>query len=77
MIRPATADDSAAIETIVQAAYAPYIERIGRKPGPMQEDYPQLVEDGGVHVLDHAGQGARFGAALRDCWVRWCAGAGK
>ena len=23
-------------------------------------------------LLDHAGQGARFGAALRECWRRWC-----
>ena len=28
-------------------------------------------------LLDHAGQAARFGAALRDCWARWCAAAGK
>lgn len=55
MMRPATADDVAAIEAIVDAAYSPYIERIGRKPGPMLEDYRQLVEAGGVHVLDNAG----------------------
>jgi len=24
-------------------------------------------------LLDHAGQGARFGAAVRACWVAWCA----
>lgn len=24
-------------------------------------------------LLDHAGQSARFGAALRDCWAEWCA----
>lgn len=55
-IRPATADDVAVIEAIVHVAYAPYIERIGREPGPMLEDYRQLVEAGGVHVLDNAGQ---------------------
>lgn len=54
-MRPATADDVAAIEAIVEAAYSPYITRIGRKPGPMLEDYGQLVEAGGVHVLDNAG----------------------
>ncbi|WP_448652097.1 GNAT family N-acetyltransferase [Pseudomonas fluorescens] len=56
MMRPATADDVAAIEAIVEAAYSPYIERIGRKPGPMLEDYQQLVEAGGVYVLDNAGK---------------------
>ncbi len=25
-------------------------------------------------LLDHAGQAARFGAALRECWAGWCAG---
>lgn len=24
-------------------------------------------------LLDHAGQAARFGAALRQCWAQWCA----
>jgi predicted O-linked N-acetylglucosamine transferase (SPINDLY family) len=23
-------------------------------------------------LLDHAGQAARFGAALRECWKTWC-----
>jgi GNAT superfamily N-acetyltransferase len=56
MMRPATVEDVAAIEAIVQAAYSPYIERIGRPPGPMLEDYRQLIEAGGVHVLDNAGR---------------------
>lgn len=55
MLRPATANDVAAIEAIVDAAYSPYIARIGRKPGPMLEDYRQLVEAGEVQVLDNAG----------------------
>ncbi|MFL1389788.1 GNAT family N-acetyltransferase [Pseudomonas tritici] len=54
MMRPATVHDAAAIEAIVQAAYSPYIARIGRKPGPMLEDYRQRVEAGGVHVLENA-----------------------
>lgn len=27
-------------------------------------------------LLDHAGQAARFGAALRECWAEWCRRAG-
>lgn len=65
MMRPATSHDVAAIEAIVQAAYAPYIERIGRKPGPMLEDYHQQVEAGGVHVLEHGGRVRGF-IVLRD-----------
>lgn len=56
MLRPATPHDVAAIEAIVEAAYSPYIERIGRKPGPMLEDYGRRVKGGGVHVLDNDGQ---------------------
>ncbi|WP_426134636.1 GNAT family N-acetyltransferase [Pseudomonas sp. PWP3-1b2] len=55
-IRVATAGDVASIEAIVEAAYTPYIERIGRKPGPMLEDYRQLVEAGSVSVLDNMGK---------------------
>jgi GNAT superfamily N-acetyltransferase len=66
MLRPATAHDVAAIEAIVQAAYSPYIARIGRQPGPMLEDYRQLISAGGVHVLDNAGQVQGFIILLQD-----------
>ncbi|WP_426127453.1 GNAT family N-acetyltransferase [Pseudomonas sp. DWP1b1] len=66
MMRPATADDVAAIEAIAQAAYSPYIERMGRKPGPMLEDYRQLVQAGGVHVLENAGNVQGFIILLDD-----------
>jgi len=50
-IRPATVDDIAAIERIVADAYTPYVQRIGATPGPMLDDYPARVAQGGVHVL--------------------------
>lgn len=34
-LRPASAQDSAALTACVCAAYLPYIDRIGRQPGPM------------------------------------------
>lgn len=55
MIRPATPDDLREIEAVVHAAYSPYIARIGKEPGPMQDDYASLIEQGHVHVLDDGG----------------------
>ena len=51
IIRPATLEDIAQIEAIVEAAYSPYIERIGRKPAPMLDDYASQVLARRVHVL--------------------------
>ena len=54
-IRPARAEDRAAIEQIVAAAYARYVPRIGRKPAPMDADYAALIARARVHVLDEDG----------------------
>jgi ribosomal protein S18 acetylase RimI-like enzyme len=50
-IRIASIADCRAVEAIVQAAYAPYAPRIGRKPGPMLDDYPRLIREKRVYVL--------------------------
>ena len=49
-IRRAAAADVVAVEQIVAAAYAPYVSRIGTRPGPMLDDYAALVADGVVWV---------------------------
>ena len=49
-IRPAIAEDVAAIEAIVERAYGVYVERIGMRPGPMEDDYGERVEAGLVSV---------------------------
>jgi ribosomal protein S18 acetylase RimI-like enzyme len=54
-LRPATRDDLAAAKEIVRAAYSHYIVRIGRKPGPMLDDYAALIGDGRVHVAERHG----------------------
>ena len=56
MIRLAIAADRAAVKAIVRAAYAPYVPRIGREPGPMGDDYAALIQSGRVHVLTHEGR---------------------
>jgi ribosomal protein S18 acetylase RimI-like enzyme len=52
MIRPAVAADRTAVEAIVHEAYAVYIDRIGKPPGPMLDDYGALIAAGAVSVLD-------------------------
>ena len=54
-IRIATADDRAAVEAIVKAAYSHYVPRSGREPGPMGDDYAVLIRAEQVHVIDSAG----------------------
>jgi ribosomal protein S18 acetylase RimI-like enzyme len=51
MIRPARLDDRTEIEAIVDAAYEKYIERIGKPPAPMLDDYTKLINVGAVSVL--------------------------
>jgi ribosomal protein S18 acetylase RimI-like enzyme len=51
-IRHAGPADQVAVEAIVGAAYSIYIERIGKPPGPMLDDYGGLIEADAVHVLD-------------------------
>src|SRR5205814_3098336 len=55
-IRPANPDDVPAIERVVDAAYLRYVERIGKKPGPMLDDYPARVAEGAVSVLISTGE---------------------
>jgi len=50
-IRLAGPRDLAAVEGIVRSAYAPYVSRIGRRPGPMLDDYAALIRNRHVHVL--------------------------
>jgi len=54
-IRRAGKEDCAVIEAIVAAAYSVYIERIGKPPGPMLDDYARRVAEGVVWVLEEEG----------------------
>jgi len=55
MIRPAKPADRAAVEAIIAAAYSVYIERIGKPPGPMLDDYAGLIDAGAVSVFETDG----------------------
>ena len=54
MIRIARPQDVATVEAIVHEAYAVYIGRIGKPPGPMLDDYAALIDAGAVNVLETA-----------------------
>jgi GNAT superfamily N-acetyltransferase len=54
-IRLATPADRPAIEAIVEAAYAIYVPRIGRRPMPMDDDYAARIAAGEAHVLEQDG----------------------
>jgi GNAT superfamily N-acetyltransferase len=56
IIRPANVTDLPAIERIVSDAYSVYIERIGRPPGPMLDDYSAHVQSGAAWVADMSGE---------------------
>jgi len=53
-IRRATQDDVEQITALVAEAYSSYIPRIGRKPGPMLEDYNAVVAELSVFVMAKA-----------------------
>lgn len=53
-LRRAESSDAAAVTACVCEAYVHYIERIGRQPGPMLEDYARVVKDAMVHVAVEA-----------------------
>lgn len=61
-IEAATSADAPAVSALVAEAYAKYVPRIGREPGPMRDDYGARIADGAVWV-------ARDGAALAGILV--------
>jgi ribosomal protein S18 acetylase RimI-like enzyme len=49
-IRPATAADLTAIKALIDAAYAKYLTRMDKPPGPMLRDYGPSIEAGATWV---------------------------
>ena len=47
--------DVVAVRTIVERAYGIYIERIGRRPAPMDDDYDERIREGKVFIADEKG----------------------
>jgi ribosomal protein S18 acetylase RimI-like enzyme len=63
VIRPARADEAGWVAETVDAAFAVYIERMGRKPAPMNADHAASIAAGEVHILERDGE--RLGLAVQ------------
>lgn len=59
-IRPATGGDLGFLEGCAEAAYAQYVERIGRKPAPMTADFEAPLAAGLIHVVEADGEPAGY-----------------
>jgi len=55
-IRAATPQDAAAITRCVCAAYLGHIERVGKQPWPMLQDYSSVIRTSQVHVAEREGR---------------------
>jgi GNAT superfamily N-acetyltransferase len=53
--RPATDEDASKVAGLVGAAYRHYVERIGGRPGPMTEDYAEVIRTRQVTVAESRG----------------------
>jgi ribosomal protein S18 acetylase RimI-like enzyme len=62
-LRPAAPSDAEAVAALVDAAYGHYVERIGRPPGPMTDDYGEVIRTCDVTVASDP-DGAVVGALV-------------
>jgi len=56
LIRRAQLDDAEEMEVCVKAAYRHYVTRIGKPPGPMLDDYSEVVEQHQAFVAEESGR---------------------
>jgi ribosomal protein S18 acetylase RimI-like enzyme len=54
-VRPARPEEAPLLAALVERAYAPWVEAVGRRPGPMDDDYAARVAAGEAHVLEAEG----------------------
>jgi ribosomal protein S18 acetylase RimI-like enzyme len=55
-LRPATVADVPRLTAVVQAAYGHYVDRLGRPPRPMTDDYADVVRTQPVTVSELDGE---------------------
>lgn len=52
MIRQARVEDEAGVVAVVRAAYLPYVDSIGIRPGPLDDDYAEMIRQQQVWLLE-------------------------
>ncbi|MGI9315738.1 MAG: GNAT family N-acetyltransferase [bacterium] len=52
IVRPAIESDAKGITECVRLAYLHYVDRIGKPPGPMTENYKEVIQTQEVHVAE-------------------------
>lgn len=67
-IRPAVAADVPAVKAVIDAAFSPYIERIGVVPVPMEADHAANVAAGKVFVAEEPGTGRVSGLVVIEAY---------
>lgn len=53
-VRPARGPEAAAVAALVETAYAPWVPVVGRRPGPMDDDYAARIARGEAFVVAEA-----------------------
>lgn len=53
-IRPARPEEAPLLAALVERAYAPWVPVVGRRPGPMDDDYAARIAAGEAWVLEEA-----------------------
>jgi ribosomal protein S18 acetylase RimI-like enzyme len=54
-LRPASERDAASVGELVRSAYGHYVDRLGRPPRPMTDDYADVVGESDVTVAERDG----------------------
>jgi ribosomal protein S18 acetylase RimI-like enzyme len=66
ILRPATPGDVPALHDITARAYSAYVERLGRRPQPMRDDYAERVREADVFVAEDDAGVAGLIVLVRD-----------
>jgi N-acetylglutamate synthase-like GNAT family acetyltransferase len=54
-LRPASSADAPRVAELVDAAYGHYVDRIGTVPGPMTQDYEEVIRNARVTIAERDG----------------------